>query len=125
MEHFLQEKPNDPEARLKAWGMDKVLSGDILVEQGVRSVDVMTWILDNNPISAYGTGGRNWYKHGDIWDCFAITYRFPPNVPASSTPSSSAKGTVTSAVACMASRAPSARITAARFGGRRSPAISI
>jgi len=81
VEHFLQEKPDDPEARLKAWGMDKVLSGDILVEQCVHTIDVATWILDSNPISAYGTGGRNWYKHGDIWDCFAITYRFPPNVP--------------------------------------------
>lgn len=79
--HFLEENPNDPEARLKAWGMDKVLSGDILVEQCVHSIDVATWILNSDPISAYGTGGRNWYKQGDIWDCFAITYRFPPNVP--------------------------------------------
>jgi predicted dehydrogenase len=81
VEHFLQEKPNDPEARLKAWGMDKVLSGDILVEQCIHSIDVVTWILDADPVSAYGTGARHWYKHGDIWDCFAITYRFPQNVP--------------------------------------------
>lgn len=79
--HFLEANPNDPEARLKAWGMDKVLSGDILVEQCIHTIDVATWILDAHPVSAYGTGGRSHYKHGDIWDCFAIAYRFSPNVP--------------------------------------------
>jgi predicted dehydrogenase len=79
--HFLETNPEDPEARLKAWGMDKVLSGDILVEQCIHTIDVATWILDADPVSSYGTGGRNHYKHGDIWDCFAIVYRFPGNVP--------------------------------------------
>jgi myo-inositol 2-dehydrogenase / D-chiro-inositol 1-dehydrogenase len=81
VERLLEAAPNDPEARLKAWGMDRVLSGDIMVEQCVHSIDVATWILDKDPVSAYGNGGRNHYKQGDIWDCFAVTYRFPENVP--------------------------------------------
>jgi len=81
VEHFLEANPNNPEARLKAWGMDKVLSGDILVEQCIHTIDVATWILDADPVSSYGTGGRKYYKYGDIWDCFAIVYRFPRNVP--------------------------------------------
>jgi len=72
---------NSAEARLRAWGLDKVLSGDIIVEQCVHSIDVATWILDSDPISAYGTGDRKHYKLGDIWDCFAVTYRFPDDVP--------------------------------------------
>jgi predicted dehydrogenase len=81
VEHFLEANPNNPEARLKAWGMDKVLSGDILIEQCIHTIDVATWILDADPVSSYGAGGRKYYKHGDIWDCFAIAYRFPGNVP--------------------------------------------
>ncbi|MHC4417781.1 MAG: Gfo/Idh/MocA family protein [Planctomycetota bacterium] len=42
VEPILKENPNDPEARLKAWGMDKVLSGDILVEQTIHAIDVAT-----------------------------------------------------------------------------------
>lgn len=79
--HFLRENPKDAEARLKAWGMDRVLSGDILVEQCIHSIDVATWILDSDPLSAYGTVARHHYKEGDIYDCFAITYRFPGDVP--------------------------------------------
>ncbi len=81
IEQFLQAGPHDPEARLRAWGMDKVLSGDIIVEQCIHSIDVATWIIDADPVSAYGTGARKHYKQGDIWDCFALTYRFPDEVP--------------------------------------------
>jgi predicted dehydrogenase len=78
--HFLKDNPNDPEARLKAWGMDKKLSGSIVVEQSIHAIDVATWILDDDAISAYGTGGRKHYKYGDIWDYFAVIYHFPKDV---------------------------------------------
>jgi myo-inositol 2-dehydrogenase / D-chiro-inositol 1-dehydrogenase len=78
---FLEGAADSPEARLKAWGLDKVLSGDIIVEQCIHSIDVATWILDADPVSAYGTGARHHYKHGDILDCFAVAYTFPGNVP--------------------------------------------
>ena len=80
VEPILKENPTDPETRLKAWGLDKVLSGDILVEQTIHAIDVATWILDADPVSAYGSGGRKHYEYGDIWDHFVAIYHFPNNV---------------------------------------------
>jgi predicted dehydrogenase len=80
VEPLLKENPTDPETRLKAWGMDKVLSGSIIVEQTIHAIDVATWILDADPVSAYGSGGRKHYEYGDIWDYFAVIYHFPNNV---------------------------------------------
>ncbi len=80
VEHLLKDNPNDPEARLKAWGLDKVLSGDIVIEQSIHAIDVATWILDADAVSAYGTGGRKHYKYGDIWDYFACVLRYPENI---------------------------------------------
>jgi len=79
--HFIRENPNDPEARLKAWGMDKVLSGEIIVEQSIHTLDVATWILDSDAVSASGTGGRKYYKEGNIMDYLAVIYTFPKGVP--------------------------------------------
>ena len=49
--------PQDPERRLRAWGISRALSGDIITEQNIHSLDVMTWILDQHPVKALGTGG--------------------------------------------------------------------
>jgi predicted dehydrogenase len=80
VERFLRENPGDPEARLKAWGMDNALSGSILVEQTIHSIDVATWIIDAAPVAATGSGSRRHYEHGDIWDTFAVICHFPDNV---------------------------------------------
>ena len=80
VEPLLKENPTNPETRLRAWGMDKVLSGSIVVEQTIHAIDVATWILDSDPVSAYGSGGRKHYEYGDIWDYFAVIYQFPNNV---------------------------------------------
>ncbi|NWG11969.1 MAG: Gfo/Idh/MocA family oxidoreductase [Acidobacteria bacterium] len=77
---FVREKPGDPEARLKAWGMDNALSGSILVEQTIHSIDVATWILDAAPVAAEGSGSRRHYQEGDIWDTFAVICHFPDKV---------------------------------------------
>jgi predicted dehydrogenase len=77
---FLREKPGDPEARLKVWGMDNVLSGSILVEQTIHSIDVATWILDAAPVAAEGSGSRHHYQEGDIWDTFAVICHFPNKI---------------------------------------------
>ncbi len=37
----LRVNPADPERRLRAWGVDRVLSGDIITEQNIHSIDVM------------------------------------------------------------------------------------
>ena len=77
---YLEEKPNDPAARLRAWGLDKTLSGDIITEQAIHTIDVASWILDAEAISAYGTGGLVSRKIGNVWDYFAVIYQFPKDI---------------------------------------------
>jgi myo-inositol 2-dehydrogenase / D-chiro-inositol 1-dehydrogenase len=69
------------EARLRNWVFDKVLSGDILVEQNIHVLDVNNWVLDNHPAKAFGTGGRKVRTNvGDTWDHYEVTYWYPNDV---------------------------------------------
>ncbi|HVO12318.1 MAG TPA: Gfo/Idh/MocA family oxidoreductase [Vicinamibacteria bacterium] len=77
---WLAEKPNDPEVRLRAWGLDRALSGDVITEQNIHALDVATWVLDAAPLSAVGTGGRGARQAGSCWDHFAAVYAFPQEV---------------------------------------------
>ena len=69
------------------WFGDRVLSGDIIVEQNIHVIDVANWFLQGNPLKAYGTGGRSDWRGtvndtGDCWDHFLVTYYYPNNVQA-------------------------------------------
>ncbi len=57
MKYVLQD-PNSPETRLRAWGMDQVLSGDIITEQNIHTLDVASWIMNQPPKCAFGTGAH-------------------------------------------------------------------
>ena len=81
MDAVLAKDPANPENRLRAWGLDKVLSGDIITEQNIHTLDVMSWIMNSEPVSAVGTGGKSVRTHvGDCWDHFALTYEYANNV---------------------------------------------
>ena len=67
-------------ARLRAWAIDRTLSGDIITEQNIHSLDVATWFLDAQPIKATGAGGRARDFLGDAWDHFSVIYTFPQDV---------------------------------------------
>jgi len=73
---FLRADPANPENRLRAWGLDRALSGDIITEQNIHALDVATWILDANPLRAYGTCGRKGRDVGDCRDYFSVIYTF-------------------------------------------------
>ena len=79
----------DPgKARVMHFFLDRVLSGDIIVEQNIHVIDVANWFLNAHPVSAFGTGGRaDWsgtgYDAGDAWDHYAVTYWYPDNVHVS------------------------------------------
>ena len=80
----IQATPGTVKARLRNWVFDIALSGDIIVEQNIHAIDVASWILDEQPISAYGTGGRKArIDVGDCWDHFAVIYRFGNDVAVS------------------------------------------
>ncbi len=69
------------EARIRAWGGDRILSGDIIVEQNVHSIDKINWILKAHPVSAFAKGGRKARTDfGDIWDHFVGQLTYPNNV---------------------------------------------
>lgn len=72
----LKGRENDPEARLRAWGIDRVLSGDVITEQNIHALDVATWFTDSDPVRATGTGGLA-RGFGTCWDHFAVIFWFP------------------------------------------------
>ena len=39
----------NPENRLRAWGLDRILSGDIITEQNIHALDVATWVIGQRP----------------------------------------------------------------------------
>lgn len=73
------------QGRMLNFYMDKVLGGDIIVEQNIHVIDVTNWLLQGHPLKAYGTGGRtDWsgtkYDAGDAYDHFLVTYFYPNGV---------------------------------------------
>ena len=83
MDEFLRKDPTNPEVRLRAWGVDRTLSGDIITEQNIHAIDVACWMLDASPVRAYGTGGRTRDFLGNCWDHFAVIYYFPNDLVVS------------------------------------------
>jgi len=69
-----------PEGRLRAWGLSRELSGDIITEQNIHALDVASWVMAQPPVEAYGTGGRKVRDAGTCWDTFSITFRYADNV---------------------------------------------
>ncbi len=80
MDDEYKKHVGQPEARLRAWAVDRILSGDIITEQNIHTLDVCTWILDAAPIKAFATGGRARPYAGTCWDHFAGIFWFPNDV---------------------------------------------
>ena len=72
--------PDNAENRLRAWGLDRVLSGDIITEQNIHTLDVMSWIMDAEPVSAVGTCGRAIRPVGTCNDHFALLFEYPNKI---------------------------------------------
>ncbi len=72
------------EYRLRNWLWDRVLSGDILVEQNIHIIDLCNWMLGARPLKATATGGRNILTHaGDCWDNYQVHFTYPGDVRVS------------------------------------------
>jgi myo-inositol 2-dehydrogenase / D-chiro-inositol 1-dehydrogenase len=72
--------PDDRELRLRNWALDRTLSGDVITEQNIHALDVVSWFMDSEPIRAYGTGGRARDFVGNCWDHFAVIFYYPNDV---------------------------------------------
>ncbi len=69
---------SDAEYQLYNWMHFIWLSGDQIVEQAVHNIDVMNWLMEGPPISAYGSGGRFTRPTGSqMWDNVSIDYEYP------------------------------------------------
>ena len=75
-----KENPDGAENRLRAWGLDKVLSGDIITEQNIHTLDVMNWIMGEAPEWAVGSGGRKFRPVGTCYDTFSVLFQYPNDV---------------------------------------------
>ncbi len=74
--------------RIVNWIGDRVISGDVIVEQNVHVLDMANWFLGGHPVRAIGAGGRTSWAGtrsdtGDAWDHFAVTFWYPDDVHAS------------------------------------------
>ncbi len=78
--------------RMRNWYFDKSLSGDIIVEQNIHSIDAMCWMMNAHPVKAIGMGGRKARLEGDAYDHFAVTYTFPNEVLADFSSTQCTKG---------------------------------
>lgn len=59
------------------------LSGDVIVEQSIHTIDVTNWIMGAYPISALGQGGQTIPvdpKKRNIWDHMTVDYEYPNGV---------------------------------------------
>jgi myo-inositol 2-dehydrogenase/D-chiro-inositol 1-dehydrogenase len=69
------------EARIREWVFDKVLSGDIFVEQNIHIIDTCGWMLQAHPVMATATGGRKARTDvGDVYDHYNVTLSYPNDV---------------------------------------------
>ncbi len=72
------------EHKIRNWYFDRVLAGDILVEQNIHIIDVFNWVLKAHPFRAESTAGRKVRTNiGDVSDHFAVTYHYPNDIRAS------------------------------------------
>jgi myo-inositol 2-dehydrogenase/D-chiro-inositol 1-dehydrogenase len=82
------------ERRLRNWVHDRVLSGDIIVEQNIHVIDICNWVLKSHPMKASATGGRQG-RPADDGDCYGnynVVFRYPDNVDVTFSSTQFAKG---------------------------------
>lgn len=69
------------EYQLRNWLYYTWLSGDIITEQAIHSLDKTAWLLgDTSPVKAMGMGGRQQRtdtKYGHVFDHFTTFYEYP------------------------------------------------
>src|SRR5215475_5636950 len=69
------------EKRLRNWVHDKILSGDIIVEQNIHVIDICNWILQSHPLKASATGGRAGRPvDGDVYGNYNAVFQYPGGV---------------------------------------------
>ena len=82
------------EHRLRNWVYDRVLSGDVIVEQNIHVIDICNWILKAHPLKASATGGRQGRpgNDGDAFGNYNVLFHYPDGVDVTFSSTQFAKG---------------------------------
>ena len=83
-----------PAYRLRNWIQDRVLSGDIIVEQNIHVIDICNWALQGHPVKAVGRNGRSGRNFpGDTCSShFDLVFQYPNDVHISFSSTQFGKG---------------------------------
>jgi myo-inositol 2-dehydrogenase / D-chiro-inositol 1-dehydrogenase len=66
------------EARIRNQYNFQALSGGTMLDQSIHMLDVCNWTLQNHPLHAIGTGGRDESQQfGDTWRHYQVLYQYP------------------------------------------------
>ena len=68
--------PKTEMEKIVGWHGWKDLSGDLIVENNVHSIDVLNWFLGGRPESAIGSGGATQQSRGDMRDHNFVAYEY-------------------------------------------------
>lgn len=72
---------SDTEMKIRNHFHFRSMSGGILLDQGIHMLDVCNWALNDSPISAIGSGGRNLPDNfGDNFNHYQVIYKYPKNI---------------------------------------------
>jgi predicted dehydrogenase len=82
------------ERRLRNWVYDRVLSGDIIVEQNIHVIDICNWVMKNHPLKASAAGSRlgRPANDGDVFGNYNVVFHYPDNVDVTFSSTQFAKG---------------------------------
>src|SRR5213596_1900035 len=81
------------ERRLRNWVYDRVLSGDIIVEQNIHVIDICNWVLKAHPLKASASGGRAGRPaDGDVYGNYDALFHYPDGVDVTFSSTQFAKG---------------------------------
>lgn len=78
-----QDGWSDVEAQIRNWNYHTWLSGDHIVEQHLHNIDVIHWVLGENPVKCLGMGGRQQRtgpEFGHIFDHFSVEFEYPGGI---------------------------------------------
>lgn len=75
---------SDAERRIRTWHHDRLLSGDIILEQNIHAIDICNWTLQAHPLKAVGTGGRPTRdSNSTTYDHFNLVFTYPSDIAVS------------------------------------------
>ncbi|MEZ5356552.1 MAG: Gfo/Idh/MocA family oxidoreductase [Bryobacteraceae bacterium] len=72
--------PRTETEKIQSWGSWRDLSGDLIVENNVHSIDVLNWFLGGHPASAIGSGGTTLQRKGDVRDHNFVAFEYADGV---------------------------------------------